>query len=447
MLRLQFAVFLVSIVAVLGFQADRPHTHAVDVPILEEPPSSQYLSLLPDGETKRRFILDCAGCHQFDARTINLDGRRKTHDEWLTRTNQMLAFAGAQSAFPIMAPSRDAAATADWLVEHLGDGTPITPLPTHTTPAATKAVQITEYDYPARLPHDLALLDDGRILITGMLTGQMHILDPATGDYEAIPIPGAFANPRALTVDDEGWWILLGGPKQIAHYDPASDAWRTYDIGMYPHSIERDDFGRIWFNGHFTKDPELIGFLDPLTGEVETYEVPTEMMDDGGSTIPYGLRLGPDGILWATQLVGSRLIRFDTNTEEFTLYDLPTSFSGPRRPDIAPDGTVWIPEFSNNRLTKFDPTTEQFTDYELPIRDALPYIVRVDAARNHIWIGTAAADAILRFDLATEQVDVHPRPTRGALIRHMVLDAASGDLWVAYSPSPEVAPKIARIEL
>lgn len=30
------------------------------------PRSSAWLSRLPAGEAKRKFILDCAGCHQFD---------------------------------------------------------------------------------------------------------------------------------------------------------------------------------------------------------------------------------------------------------------------------------------------------------------------------------------------------------------------------------------------
>ena len=40
----------------------------------EQAPSSAYLSLLPDGETKRRFILDCAGCHPFDGTIVRRAG-------------------------------------------------------------------------------------------------------------------------------------------------------------------------------------------------------------------------------------------------------------------------------------------------------------------------------------------------------------------------------------
>ena len=35
-----------------------------------EPTSAAWLSLLPDGLEKRQFILDCTGCHQFDADII-----------------------------------------------------------------------------------------------------------------------------------------------------------------------------------------------------------------------------------------------------------------------------------------------------------------------------------------------------------------------------------------
>src|SRR5688572_13392632 len=40
--------------------------------------SSAWLSLLPDGEEKRRFVLDCTGCHQFDAQVARPGGARRT---------------------------------------------------------------------------------------------------------------------------------------------------------------------------------------------------------------------------------------------------------------------------------------------------------------------------------------------------------------------------------
>lgn len=417
--------------------------------VFDQVPSAQYLALLPEGEVKRRFILDCTGCHQFN-RVRGIAGPLlRSKDDWTTKTQFMISFAGGNSGFPIMSPSRDANDTATWLTTHLGE--PGDVLPTFDIPlpaAPEESVVISEYTVPnaSELPHDLMPDANGHLVITGMMSARMYTLDPETGVFETHA--EGFGGARALTIDEDGrWWVLLGTPRQIASYDPQTQEKTFFNIGMYPHSIARDGDGKIWFNGHFTKEPELIGVLDPATGEVETFPLPNSAMPDGGSTIPYGMRIAPDGIIWATQLVGNRLIRFDPATEAFTLYDLPTPYSGPRRLDIAADGTIWIPEYAAGKLARFDPATEQFTEYDLPSKDALPYIVRADPRTGVIWIATGGADAVLRFFPETERFIVHPLPTRSALIRHMELDPVRNAAWVAYGNSPAVAPKIVRVEV
>lgn len=405
--------------------------------------SSAFLALLPDGETKRRFILDCAGCHQFDARMVLPEAVPRSHASWVERTEQMLSFAGANSGFPIMAPSREATSTADWLTESLTgkNATPVGPteVPTGFT--------ITEYDLPQfnDLPHDVAVDGQGRVVVTGQLSGVMYLLDPRTGAFVENSPP--LGNPRAVEVDAEGqWWVVFGGPNAIGRFDPGIDDWETWSAGTYPHEAALDLEGRVWFNGHFSKEPEVLGYVDPATGEKRTFDVPVETMDDGGSTIPYGLRAAPDGTIWMTQLTGGRLVKFDPASESFSLYPLPTSYSGPRRLDIAEDGTVWVPEFANNRLARFDPESETFTEYELPTPDALPYVARVDHRSRVVWVGTAGADMMVRFDPTTETFTEIPLPTRGALIRHIAIDPRNGDVWGGYGPFPPQGPKVFRLE-
>jgi virginiamycin B lyase len=418
-------------------------------------PSSALLSQLPDGEEKRRFILDCTGCHPFDHQTAGVGARLKTRGEWRERVAQMISFSGAESSFPIMSPGRAADSTSMWLSMHLGpepmwtDAPDLDPLP-DVDPAAVRSL-VTEYELPvpSDLPHDLMVDVDGRVVVTGMLSGSMYLLDPESGEFEAHEIPVAGGNPRAIDIDREGnWYVLLGNPRKLARRDRATEEWHDWNLAMYPHSIQLDGGGRLWFNGHFTRDPERIGYADTRTGEVVTIDVPVEAMPDGGRTIQYGLRTGPDGSVWTTQLVGGRLIRYEPGSGEFRLYDLPTPFSGPRRPDVDARGVVWIPEYANNRLARFDPATEAFQEFELPITDALPYVVRVDRRRDLVWIGTAAADALLRFDPAMEQFAVFPLPTHGALIRHIDIDEATGDVWAAYGASPARTPnKVARLQV
>lgn len=406
-------------------------------------PSSAVLELLPDGPEKRKFLLDCTGCHQMDAERVFPGGRARTHEEWAQIVARMLRYAGAQTPFPVISAERDPEATAAWLTRHLQ--TP--PGPQEPVPA-DDGVQITEFDYPhARdLPHDLIVDSDGKVVITGMFTDRMLRLDAATATYEEVPIPIQRANPRALEITPDGdWWVLLGAPGKIARYRPSAGEWAFWDIGLYGHDLRVDAAGRVWFNGHFTKAPPILGYVDPRTGAVRTFEVPMTPAPESGNPIPYGLRVAPDGSVWGTELHGNRIFRFDPRTERFAVWRMPTPVGGPRRPDFGRDGTFWVPEYAANRIARFDPETGAFEEYELPLADALPYITRVDRARGHVWIGTAGADAVLRFDPEAERFHVYPLPSRGALIRHMDIDSRTGDLWVAYGASPGIAPRIARV--
>ncbi|MFW6079723.1 MAG: hypothetical protein ACODAE_08885, partial [Gemmatimonadota bacterium] len=217
-----------------------------------EATSVELLGLLPDGHEKRRFLLDCTGCHRMDMAHAFPDGRVRSRAEWREVVERMLSYAGWRSDFPVISAGRDPAATAEWLVRHWSDLPTAARAGTRTAAVDTAAAEVREYPYPhpTDLPHDLAVDDDGQVIITGMFTHRMLVLDPADGEYRDVPIPVPEANPRALDLDEDGdWWVLLGAPNRVARYDPVADEWRSWDIGLYGHSIRPDRQGRTWFNG------------------------------------------------------------------------------------------------------------------------------------------------------------------------------------------------------
>jgi len=412
--------------------------------------SAAYLNALTDGEEKRRFILDCTGCHQFSAVTVRMGDRLKTESEWEDRIDQMLQFAGPYSNFPIISTYREADRTAAWLTRELGQGTPrFSPLdPRRPTPADGRVV-ITSYPFPKGqdLPHDVKVDAAGQVLVTGMFSHAMQRLDPATGEFTEVPIPVPAANPRAVDLDDRGrWLVLLGNPRKIARYDPVVATWSMFDIPVYPHSIVWDPAGAVWYNGHFTQNPTVYQRLDLDTGEQRRYPVPAPLGFDG-SPIPYEIRRGPDGTIWGSELAGNRLVRIDPVSGVVKAYELPTSHSGPRRLDVDTAGIVWVPEYAAGKLARFDPATEQFTEFPLPTRDALPYVVRIDRRRGTIWLAEAGADQLARFDPATGTFEEFPLPDRSTLVRHIDIDERTGAVWAAYGHSPARSPKIVRLEL
>lgn len=416
------------------------------------PSSADWLTLLPDGETKRRFILDCTGCHQFDGLRALKDGAPRTAAQWQVDLDRMIGFAGARSGFPVISLHQETPGTAEWVARAVAAArTPpgAAPLPPAANPG--RAV-VTEYDtpVPGDLPHDVAIDSlTGQVLVTGMFSHVMYRLDPDTRQFTRVEIPVPRANPRAVELDRAGnWWVLLGGPNQVARYEPGPQRWTTFPIGMYPHSIAVAEDGRVWFNGHFTRDPEEIGFIEPSTGRVSRFHLPPhpELATVPGGPVPYEQRVAPDGAVWVSELQGNRMIRFDPGTGQSRVFTLPTTFSGPRRFDIDARGIVWIPAYSANLLVRLDPGTGEFTEYPIPVRDAVPYIARVDPLGRGIWLGMAAADVLMRFDPASARFTTYPLPTRGTLTRHMVVNPRNGEVWLAYGASPSVNPsRVARV--
>jgi virginiamycin B lyase len=293
----------------------------------------------------------------------------------------------------------------------------------------------------------VAVASDGRVIVTGMMSDVLYALDPSSRSFEEIPIPVPGANPRAIEIAADGaWWVVLGGPTRLARRDPATGEWRTWDVGVYPHEAAIDSAGRAWFNGHFTREPELVGFVDPAGADSPvTFDVPVPAMPDGGSNIPYGLRVGPDGTIWMTELIGGRLIGLDPRSGEFRVHPLPEPFSGPRRLDVASDGTVWIPEFTTGRLAAFDPRTARFREYPLPIPDALPYVARVDPRSGAVWVSLAGAGALARFDPERDSFHIIPLPTRDGIVRHLSIDPRTGDVWGAYGSFPARSQHVFRV--
>ena len=416
--------------------------------------SSEVLNLLPDGEEKRRFVLDCTGCHQLDERVAGLNGTSRSVDGWDEAITRMLRYAGATTGFPVISAHRDARSTAEWLSRHLasastGPGEARPERQRGQSPIPARAI-ITEYELPLPqdLPHDVALTKGGRVVITGMMSHQMYVLDPATGSLETVAIPVQRANPRALEIDADGdWWVLLGAPMKLARYRPAGGAWTTWDIGVYPHSVALDRAGRAWFNGHFTRDPELIGFVSPADSTVTQVALPSHptMASGPGGPIPYELRVAPDGRVWTSELLGNRLIAHTPGTTQFEVFEMPLPHSGPRRFDFDARGTAWIPAYAANALVRLDPATRAFRTHPLPVADAVPYVVRVDTLRGRIWVGTSAADAVFAFDPENGRWATYPLPSRGALVRHMAVDPESGDVWLAYGASPGIPARVARL--
>jgi len=416
---------------------------------LAHAPTSTWLSLLPDGDMKYEFILNCATCHEINKEMLWKGGMLLDKEEWA----HVISLMKKMDVYSVVPPNFDTDVYATWLADNLNEVTVSRLVP--PTPAAAvlaDRVRITEYPLPktGELPHDLVIGPDDRIWVTAFWHSEIWALEPATGHWESFDVSetkDAPAQVRALQFDQQGMlWMVNGGTQSIVRLDPATGEFTTFPVGIYAHDLVIDSSGDIWINDYFSK-PERIERLSAKTGEVSVHPLPSSMLPDSeGKPLPYGMQIDAQDRLWSTQLAANTLVRFDTRTEQSKLYQMPEPNSGPRRNAIGIDGSIWIPEFNTGMLTRFDPATEKFERNDLGDSALGPYDVEVDPRSGAVWIAGSLGTMMLRFDPQTKAIEQYPLPTEPAYMRHLAVDSRTGAVWSTYSSLPTAKPKVVRLE-
>jgi virginiamycin B lyase len=436
----------------IDLQDKTANTLDFSVSLVEDPlvdlPSANWMDMLPAGDMRREFLVNCTSCHEISHPRVTKDGHIRDKAKWA----DAIALMRSIDEYGLTPPDFDDGQYATWLATHLTPETIAKAAPLEPASADALAARFTEYPVPAEssLPHDLVVGPQGRIWVTAFFNDEIWALSPDTGAIEAFPInedPDTLAQVRALEFDPNGRLkILLGGTSAVVDFDPETGAYQTFDAGMYGHSLALDRQGNIWFNDYFGK-PERLGRIDGKTGDLSVHTMPSANLTEAeGLPLPYGLQIDQDDILWNTSLASNQLVRFDTRTGRSKSFEMPTANSGPRRPALGPDGVLWIPEWSTGKLAKFDPKTEEFTEYQPSLATIGPYDVEVNQKTGEVWMAGSLSSSIFRFDPKTEKWTEFRWPTEPAYVRHIAVDEATGDVWSAYSSLPQAIAKIVRLQ-
>jgi hypothetical protein len=209
--------------------------------------SAEWLALLPDDEEKRRFVLDCTGCHQFDLQSAQPTGQPRTREEWQTAVARMMTYAGATTGFPVISAYRNADATAEWLryahsVAIGCDGRAWTNGHFTLAPEIVASVDaasgnVRKYELPLHttlgsgpggpIPYEIRVAPDGRVWMSELQGNRLIALDPATGASTVHEMPTSHSGPRRFDIDPRGvLWIPAYSTNELVRYDPTSGAFR-----------------------------------------------------------------------------------------------------------------------------------------------------------------------------------------------------------------------------
>jgi len=196
---------------------------------------------------------------------------------------------------------------------------------------------------------------------------------------------------------------------------------------IQPHDVIVDDQGMIWFT-HFAE--QLLGKMDPKTGEV--WEYPLPVLKPGYPVGTLDLKTDKAGNLWIGMMYQSGVARFDKKTATFKTWAIPKEWqtdaaqSGHLDPTSAHvDGKVWVKNSDGSQIMRLDPETGQWENlgsFNDPSNGKRLGVYGIPADRdNNLYLLDFQSSSIGRIEAKTGQFTVYrgqianSRPRRGAV--------------------------------
>jgi streptogramin lyase len=133
---------------------------------------------------------------------------------------------------------------------------------------------------------------------------------------------------------------------------------------------------------------------------------------------------------YGMNLNGTYIIKVDAKTKHVTPYPTPTPNAGPRRGHMDAQDRLWFAEFRANKIAMFDTGTEMFREWAVPTPWTNVYDAIFDKA-GFAWAGGMNNDHVVRVNTRTGETVEYLLP-RATNIRRVNVDNSTNPptFWV-----------------
>ncbi|HEX6143423.1 MAG TPA: hypothetical protein VFZ01_11945 [Geminicoccaceae bacterium] len=235
-----------------------------------------------------------------------------------------------------------------------------------------------------------------------------------------VPTLGQRSRDPIEAADGSIWWAGQWG-NLIGRIDPGTGEMTEYPLpdNSMPHSVTLDEGGNVWYMGNKNG---TIGRLDPKSGEITVFEMPDPAAED-----PHTGIFDDRGILWFTLQHSNMVGRLDPASGEVELAAMPTPGSRPYGIEVDAEGVPWVACNGSNCLVEVDPETLELSEVELP--DPETTVRRLDIAEDGmIWYVNSSKGRLGRYDPATGEIEQWPSPS-GPHSHPYALAVVDGVVW------------------
>jgi outer membrane protein assembly factor BamB len=297
-------------------------------------------------------------------------------------------------------------------------------------PAAGTVAEITAdgtFAEPVQLgtiPTDIAW-GAGRVWVTDQ-QGQIHWLDPSTGDQGA---RGAAGTPTGVAVGGDAVWVTngfgvgagpMGGVSRVEADGDALDPAFETPAGTEAIAWSAD---RVWVADTATAE---VRAYDPVTRSIETIRLPAVSATEPAR--PEHLAPGPsDGTsVWVGDAAEGRVFRL-TLPDGVDPFPVPSPVTG----IAVGDGGVWITGGDDDTVTLLDEGTGAVVTSLDVAGDGCNQPEAVAVGAGSAWVACRASGTVIRIDTGTQSVTgtlaVEGAPTA-------LVSGGDGAVWLSVGP-------------
>lgn len=218
-----------------------------------------------------------------------------------------------------------------------------------------------------------------------------------------VPTLGQRSRDPVEAADGSIWWVGQWG-NLVGRLDPVTGEMKEYPLpeNSMPHSVTLDDAGNAWYTGNKNG---TIGKLDPSSGDITVYKMP-----DPAARDPHTAVFDRNGILWFTLQQSNMVGRLNPETGDIKLVTMKTKRSRPHGIKVDAEGALWVACNGSNCLVRVDPITMELTEFKLPILATTVRRLDIDST-GMIWYVNSSQGRLGRLNPKNGAVKEWPSPS------------------------------------
>jgi virginiamycin B lyase len=198
---------------------------------------------------------------------------------------------------------------------------------------------------------------------------------------------------------------------RVADLQVKIQEWDVPTKGAHPHDPAVAPDGSLWFTEQMVSK---LGRLDPATGKFKEYPLKGE--NDG----PHGLVADRDGNIWYTGNFAAHVGKLNPRSGEVTQYKMPNEKAeDPHTPVFDAQGILWFTVQVGNMVGRLDPKSGKVDLVVAPTKDARPYGIQVNS-KGVPYFCEFGTNKMAKIDPKTMKIMEYPlaegvRPRRMAI--------------------------------